>query len=423
MKKVILTSVLLMTACSSKKVNDFNGLKIKDSLQKSLNKKNQCSLKESDDKEINTLINSLKPSKKGSKFSFNFLETGVTEALFELSLESGTPVVFSENVSGSTSFNASDKSFEEILELITKTGPFDYKKYASHYYVGLLDKDDPSWDQLIYNTDYKLKFIKASKLSSTLSKNFSSYVKVDSQSNTVFINAPRTQSLKILNHIKKIDRPRKQVRIQLTIMELNKKASKFIGKRFNFGTALDYDQSSVSLIEAPTLLSTTKYLKFLYSIKLMQSRGLAKVRATPTIITMEEKLAKFKTTNKALLSPPNITNQNRAEFIEFGTLFQIVPFIVNDKTIRLKIEDSYSSTFNPDTFMVNEHRLDTEVEVKHGESLLIGGMIYEKKEKFITKVPVLGDLPLIGGFFKNKNNKTETTEVLFAIRPKIECLN
>lgn len=405
-------------SCTSSKKLIPNSQNVRTILNK--RQKKTCTFDKSSTKNLDKMLGELIPKTVGTRYSFSFLETSLSEALIELSVESQTPIVFGEEVSSLITLNIVSKTFEEALSMIAKAGPYDYKKYDSYYYVGVLDPSEESWSKLIYEYTYKLKNIKPSVLKNSMPKPLAGLVFHNEYSNTVHIQAPRYKAIQILKFIRESDAKKAQIRIRLTIIELNRTGSNFVGKIFQSGTLFDYEPASLSLT-VPTLINGTNYLKFLYTISALKEKGHAQIKATPTLLTMEQHPAKFESLKKNLLVIGGSSLTARPEFIESGVLFQITPYLVNNNTIRLSIKDSHSSTYDPDTQLLNKHKINTEVEVKEGDSVLLGGMIYDKKEKILTKVPVLNQIPLVGAFFKSKQDMTESREILFSIRPEIYC--
>ena len=57
--------------------------------------------------------------------------------------------------------------------------------------------------------------------------------------------------------------------------------------------------------------------------------------------------------------------------------------------------------------------------IKNGETLMLGGLIYEKETQNVSKIPILGDIPALGVFFRNTNNEKQKNELVIMITPRI----
>ena len=114
-----------------------------------------------------------------------------------------------------------------------------------------------------------------------------------------------------------------------------------------------------------------------------------------------------------------------------GIQISITPFISPDGYVTLNIKPEYSTILEQVTAtdsvgtyvaatLLSHRNLDLKnVRIKDGETLVIGGMIGENEHKTISKVPVLGDLPIIGTLFRTTNSTKEKNEMVIMITPKI----
>lgn len=114
-----------------------------------------------------------------------------------------------------------------------------------------------------------------------------------------------------------------------------------------------------------------------------------------------------------------------------GIKVEVLPFISPDGYVSLDIKPDYASELKPviDTYMgetytaatlLQRHNLDLKgIRIKDEETLLLGGMIQEHESDTVTKIPILGDIPLIGFFFRNQLKEMKKEELLFMITPRI----
>ena len=115
-----------------------------------------------------------------------------------------------------------------------------------------------------------------------------------------------------------------------------------------------------------------------------------------------------------------------------GIKISLVPFISPDGYVTMNIKPEYSTeagkeySTNTDgskdvaATLLNRRKLDLKnVRIKDGETLVIGGLIRETDAKTVQKIPVLGDLPIIGAAFRSSSTVKEKTELVIMITPKI----
>ena len=114
-------------------------------------------------------------------------------------------------------------------------------------------------------------------------------------------------------------------------------------------------------------------------------------------------------------------------FKEFGVRLRFTPTIMRNGNIRLKVAPEVSSLdfANALTFQgfvvpsLLTRRAETEVELQDGQHLSIAGLIDNATIKNVNKIPILGDLPILGFFFRSKSARERRTELLVILTPRI----
>ena len=109
-----------------------------------------------------------------------------------------------------------------------------------------------------------------------------------------------------------------------------------------------------------------------------------------------------------------------------GIVLDVTPQISDDGIIIMNIHPTVTERTGQATSprgdsvpIVDVRETDTVVRVKEGGTVLIGGLISDRLIETANKVPVLGDLPLIGGFFRNTSRQTRRTDLVILLTPKI----
>jgi hypothetical protein len=114
-----------------------------------------------------------------------------------------------------------------------------------------------------------------------------------------------------------------------------------------------------------------------------------------------------------------------------GIKIEVLPFISPDGYVSLDIKPDYASTYMPvmDTYMgetytaatlLQRHNLELKgVRIKDEETLFLGGMIQQSEQTTTSKIPILGDIPVVGFFFRNQTKEMKKEELLFMITPRI----
>jgi general secretion pathway protein D len=118
---------------------------------------------------------------------------------------------------------------------------------------------------------------------------------------------------------------------------------------------------------------------------------------------------------------PIVTN---VELKDTGVILKVTPRVNDGGLVTLDIEQEVSSvvkttTSGIDSPTIRQRKMKTSVVVQDSEALALGGLIQERETTGKSKVPVLGDIPLLGAAFRNKSDAVARTELLIFIRPRV----
>ncbi len=159
----------------------------------------------------------------------------------------------------------------------------------------------------------------------------------------------------------------------------------------------------------------------------LEGNGLARVLAKPTLVAHTGQSASFLAGGEIPIPVPGRDGNIAIEYKEFGVKLQLTPTILSDERIALKVAPEASdldytqglSISGVSVPAVRTRRADTMVELADGESFIIGGLVNRTTTSSINTVPLLGDLPVLGTFFKNRNYSQEETELVIIVTPRL----
>jgi type IV pilus assembly protein PilQ len=190
-----------------------------------------------------------------------------------------------------------------------------------------------------------------------------------------------------------------------------------------------------------SLLNDAVDIDFVLSILHKQLE--AKLLANPRVLVLDNETARFEIIRKIPYRElRQVAREDPITYTEFknvGVDLEVTPHIAKDGMIRLHIVPEFSTLVSQDTLRVlrgqdngqdtyqnvlgvptvDIRRADTTAMVKDGQTIVMGGLRKREDSKDITKVPVLGDMPIIGGLFKSETESKITRELVVFITPRI----
>ena len=164
-------------------------------------------------------------------------------------------------------------------------------------------------------------------------------------------------------------------------------------------------------------------------------QGEMRILSSPTISTLNNQKAIIRVGNQdvffvtgAVATQSTVTQTIQPMTIDIGIILDVTPQIAEDGTIIMNIHPSITEKtgekVTPDgktTFpLLSVRETDTTVRVREGETILIAGLMQEKKEETRIAVPGLGAIPLLGNLFRYKAETKRNTELVIMITPTIE---
>mgnify|MGYP006096591397 CR=1 FL=1 len=166
--------------------------------------------------------------------------------------------------------------------------------------------------------------------------------------------------------------------------------------------------------------TSTQQLKI--EIDALETQGESKTLSNPKIFTVSGKNAKItQGTNLVVSEQVNadgvVTTTNK--FIPVTLELDVTPTITGDGTIELLLKIKNDSITDRATAVVSNNEVNTSLLIADGEIAVIGGILTEAKTEAISRVPLLGKIPIVGALFRSKAETNKRTELLIFIAPRI----
>lgn len=363
-----------------------------------------------------------------------FYDTFVIDALSDVSVQTGIPIIADTTVSGFVTLDLVDVPFEEALNRICIPLGLTYRLMDGGYYlVGAATTDNPTFALLSDIHVVKVRYQNADTVSRLLTESYKPFVKVDSETNTIVITASPEMIARIQSDIAMIDRPIRQVMLQVLVTELSDGARKALGTEWQWESSKPSSNVEGALSFTAGVLTTalgygpTSISDFLVALKAEVQKGKAEIHANPRIVTLDGKPAEIflgeEQQHIVLVESESGQSISRQRIVaETGIRLKFTPRISDEGEITISVEPEVSivTGTNKEGFpIIASRRASTTVRVRDGETFVLGGLVSEINVKSTTKVPLLGDLPLLGKLFRSENSSSTETEILIMVTPVI----
>ena len=262
-------------------------------------------------------------------------------------------------------------------------------------------------------------------------------VVADESNNALLIVATPNEYRRIRKMIEQIDGIRNQVLLEATIAEVTLKDELKFGLRWFF----ENGNSSFTFTDAASGAISSVFPGFSYffstsnvqvALNAISSVTDVNVVSSPSLMVMDNKTAVLQigaqvpvaTQSAVSVVDPDAPIVNSIEFRDTGVILSVTPRVNDSGRVILEIEQEVSNvlettTSGIDSPTIQQRKIKTTVVVSDGETLTLGGLIQEQHDDRRGKVPIVGDIPLLGTLFRDKTDKEEKTELLILIRPSV----
>lgn len=244
-----------------------------------------------------------------------------------------------------------------------------------------------------------------------------SYVADDGQNAIVVTGSPRVQRT-ASGLIAALDAASPQVLFEVRVIDaepLNEQSD--VG--FEFG---GYDLAGAPIAGAATYAFARNSLAINARLNAMVSQGHAQILATPRLLTINNKEADLLIGQTyPVVSYDSALGIQQVQFVDVGVKLRLTPTIGSNGSVTAEMHPEYSEIigFSGGYPVVANRKLDSTLRVASDQTIVLGGLIRETRSESVTKVPGLGDIPILGKLFQNRQRTHQRDEVIFLITPHV----
>lgn len=361
----------------------------------------------------------------------------VGSVLRTLAIMADAGMVVDDSVTGKISMILDSVPFEQALDVVVKSRNLAVRKIGDTLVITSPDKGNKGFNAMRV---IRLQYAKAKDLLKPLEEiapKDQMKVHADETSNCILLSGTQEAIGEMERAVAELDKALAQVVIEAEVVEINKTAMKKIGVAYDFKTVpyLDpdyevkdnkdgkvYDDKTHQRLKLFTVNGESINMGVRATINAQVSKGNGKVLAKPRIMALNNKDARIHLGNKIPIVEYDNEGNKTIEYIDVGIKLDITPQISDDNTIVSKVKTEVSSAaYNSavTAYEISTRESETTVRLQDGETLIIGGLYNSTDIQSTAKVPLLGDLPLIGQFFKSKSSEKRDTEIIVILRPTI----
>jgi len=296
---------------------------------------------------------------------------------------------------------------------------------------------------------------KSEKGARVISKNVS--IVADKPSNSLVIIAEPKEIETLMPIIEKLDSARKQVYVEAAIIEVSTDSTLDLGINWQaageygdgdnvvFGSsegligstvdditqAISASQSGLSLgtLAFPFTYNGEEFFSLGAFLKASQQDNNVQIISTPQLMTMENEEAKVVIAeNRPFVTSREISENDREfnniEYKDVGVTLKVTPLINNKGWIKLNLYQEVSRidpqvAFDTETPITRKRTAETTVMVKDTQTVVIAGLMEDRRTNNESKIPILGDMPLLGPLFRTTTDIDAKTNLMVFITPKV----
>ena len=360
-------------------------------------------------------------------------------------------------------------SYQNILQkqasepLTTQIIKINYAKAAQLVPTiqGLLSKDCPQGALPTANTQQQQQLGAGAPQCVTRGN-----VAADSATNSLLVTEVTSRLNALLSYVRELDVRTPQVALNAKVMSLNRTSIEQLGVSYDFGSRGTFfntllpripegrtapsqfesqvtvdGQSFAGIGNARRKFSTSSALSLLFStaiggfslssfIDALTEQQLLEIQAEPSIVTLDNREARLfvgqetpvRVIDAGSLGQIGQPVRANVQYKEAGIMLRVTPHITNNRQIQMTLEAEQSdlNLVGGDLgFIINKRNATSQVLVNNSETAIIGGLTQIQKTKNKSGIPLLMNLPLIGRFFSQTDEREEKRDLLIMITPTI----
>jgi len=407
--------------------------------------------KEADKKEVLTPLQ----KQMQNTISITFRDTPIDDVIRVIAEKANVDIIKSPQVTGTVTVTLTDVPLGEALDNILAAHGYGYVTDKNVIRIAPMSELAQK-EEVLISRIYRITYADVKDVEKTLDKFLSKQGSLSASISTSNIIVTDTESrIKAIDtFIAEIDRITPQILVEVRIYDITARDNLDLGIDWWAGrnSAWSGDPARPTTNKEPFLISTfeastnkaedlsgllrfgvlNKELDIDAQIRAEQEDINAKLLANPRILVLDNEVATFDIVTEYPFVERTISGNLITETVRFkdiGTKLQVTPHVTRDGMLRLHILPEFGVKVDDVTIgsgatlskvpIIDTRKVDTIALVKHGETVVIGGLRKKEVSQQINKIPLLGDIPLLGLLFTFEGEDVSNSEIVVFITPRI----
>jgi type II secretory pathway component GspD/PulD (secretin) len=387
-----------------------------------------------------------------SRVSLNFQAAKLVNVVRMLVSQENFNLIMGDEVQGEVTMNLNDVSLETALDGILHVNNYEWFMQDNIIVVQPMTTKQTMSGELTTRM-FRLNYTTGTMITEAVKEVLTPRGKIKALSSTASSNVePGEKDILMVTDIptnfaliegviRSLDIQTEQINIAVKFIETTLKHDEIIGINWdlresmsiinsgNTDTSNSFDLGYLMMGDKTMNFATLSKPVVSAILSLLANDGSTKLLQEPQVTTMNNSPANIVIgTTIPLLVPQGEgsvfgTNPYTYEDQHINVSLDVLPRVNQEKIISMKIDAVVQSIIGfvgkDQRPMISTRSTNTSVRVKNGETLLIGGLIFDTEQEIASKVPLLGDIPLIKWMFRSGDNNREQRELLIFITPTV----
>lgn len=240
-------------------------------------------------------------------------------------------------------------------------------------------------------------------------------VRVDTATNSILLFGTPSEAHEVERIVHALDVPGKQVSLEAKVVALSRDAQKKLGVDWSW-YGKDRAPGTIRFGHAPEARPFSLYYEA--ELQALVTDGKASVLARPNITTMQGHEAVISIGGEVPVPMRTVADSvttTTYAYKKAGIILRYLPRVDADGTITARVHTEVSSPYYVEdmkAYRFQERSADTTVRLADGETMVIGGLIGKEETRAASKIPLLGDIPILGAFFRSVRTQRTASEVM-----------